>query len=150
MPPKAANVPEPKPNGATMSLIKTEVKGEIRIFFVDAPRLVDQAAIDQCYREIVESLDKTEEKHVLLHFGRVAFMSSAALGMLVRLNKKCKEYEISLKLCNISPDIFQVFKITSLDKIFSIHADAADAMDAFKTSGQLFFHKRRETRHDLT
>jgi anti-anti-sigma factor len=132
-----------------MALVKSEVKGEIRIIFVDVQRLVDQAAIDQCHREIVDLLDKTEEKHVLLHFGRVAFMSSAALGMLVRLHKKCKEYEISLKLCNISPDILQVFKITGLDKVFSIHADASDAMEASKASGQLFFRAHRETRHDL-
>jgi anti-anti-sigma factor len=133
-----------------MALVKSEIKGEIRIIFIDVPRLVDQAAIDQCSREIVELLDKTEEKHVLLHFGRVAFMSSSALGMLVRLHKKCKEHEISLKLCNISPDIYQVFKITGLDKVFSIHADAADAMDAWKSSGQLNFRSGREQRHNLT
>jgi anti-sigma B factor antagonist len=132
-----------------MALVRSEVKGEIRIIFLDVQRLVDQASIDQCYREAVEFLDKSEEKHVLLHFGRVAFMSSATLGMLVRLNKKCKEYQISLKLCNISPDIAQVFKITGLDKVFSIHADASDAMEAFKASGDLFFRKNRETRHEL-
>jgi anti-anti-sigma factor len=133
-----------------MALVKSEIKGEIRIIFLDVPRLIDQAAIDQSYREIIEVLDKTEEKHVLLHFGRVAFMSSAALGMLVRLHKKCKEYEISLKLSNISPEISQVFKITSLDKVFSIYADASDAMGAFKDGGGLLFRNRRETRHDLT
>ena len=132
-----------------MVLIKSEVKGEIRVIFIDVQRLVDAAAIEQCYREIVELLGKTEEKHVLLHFGRVAFMSSAALGMLVRLHKKCKEYEIALKLSNISSDIGQVFKITGLDKVFSIHADASDAMEAFKASGSLSFRTHRETRHDL-
>ncbi len=133
-----------------MALVKSEVKGEIRIIFIDVQRLVDEVAIGQCYREIVELLDKTEEKHVLLHFGRVAFMSSAALGMLIRLHKKCKEYEISLKLCNIIPDICQVFKITGLDKVFDIHADASGAMEAFKASGQLFFRTHHKTRHDLT
>jgi anti-anti-sigma factor len=132
-----------------MALIKSEIKGEIRIVFVDVQRLVDEATIGQCYREILEVLEKTEEKHVLLHFGRLAFMSSAALGMLVRLQKKCKEYEVSLKLCNISPDIFQVFKITSLDKVFSVYPDAADAMEAFKSSGDLLFRTPRETRHEL-
>jgi anti-anti-sigma factor len=133
-----------------MALVKSELKGEIRIIVIDVPRLVDQAVIDQCYREIVDLLDKTEERLVLLHFGRVAFMSSSALGMLVRLHKKCKEYDALLKLCNVSPDIHQVFKITGLDKVFSMHADAADAMEAFKASGQLFFRKGRETRHELT
>jgi anti-anti-sigma factor len=136
--------------GEAMALVKSEVKGEIRIIFVDVPQLVDQTAIDQCYREILELLEKTEEKHALLHFGRVAFMSSSALGMLVRLHKKCKEYKILLKLSNISSDIGQVFKITGLDKVFSIHADASDALDAFKSSGQLFFRKQRETQHKLS
>ena len=133
-----------------MAVVKSEVKDEIRIIFVDAARFVDGAVIEQCYREIVELLDKTEESNVLLHFGRVGFMSSAALGMLIRVKKKCKEFKITLKLCNISPDIVQVFKITGLDKVFDIHADAADAMASFKASGTSFFRKHRQSRHDLT
>jgi anti-anti-sigma factor len=132
-----------------MASVKSEVKGEIRVIFVDVQRLVDETVIGQCYREILELVEKTEEKHVLLHFGRVGFMSSAALGMLVRLQKKCKEYEISLKLSNISPDIYQVFKITGLEKFFSICPDASDAMEAFKAAGRLFFRTQRETRHEL-
>jgi anti-anti-sigma factor len=132
-----------------MALVKSEIKGEIRVVFIDVPRLVDEAVIEQSYREILELLDKTEEAHVLLHFGRVSFMSSAALGMLVRLHKKCKDYGISLRLSNISPDIHQVFKITRLDKVFSIHADASDAMEAFKKGGGLFFRKTSEPRQKL-
>lgn len=133
-----------------MAFVKSEVKGEIRLIFVDVAHFVDGAVIEQSYREIVELLNKTEESNVLLHFGRVTFMSSAALGMLIRLKKKCKEFDIALKLCNISPDIGEVFKITGLDKVFDIHADAADAMESFKASGRLFFRKHRESRHDLT
>lgn len=133
-----------------MSLIRTETKGEVRILFIDAVRLVDAPMIEQGFREMVELLEKSEERLVLLHFGRVAFLSSSALGMLIRLKKKCKEYEISLRLCNIDPEIFKVFKITSLDKQFDIHADASDAMDAFKASGKLFFRPNRPTSHDLT
>jgi anti-anti-sigma factor len=132
-----------------MASIRTEIKGEIRIIFIDVPRFVDGAVIEQCYREMLELLNKTEERHVLLHFGRVVFMSSMALGMLVRLHKKCKEYEISMKLCNISSDIAQVFKITGLDRVFSIYPDASDAMEAFKSSGELFHRASRETRHEL-
>ena len=132
-----------------MGLLKDEAKGEIRIIAIDVVRLVDGAAIEQCYREIVEVLNRTEESHVLLHFGRVAFMSSAALGMLIRVNKKCKEFNIALKLCNISPEIREVFKITSMDKIFDIHDDDAQALEAFKKSGQLLFRKRTPTRHDI-
>ena len=133
-----------------MALIKQEVKGEIRIIVVDAVQLVDGAAIDQCYREIAAVLDATEEGNVLLHFGRVTFMSSMALGMLVRVRKKCKEYEIALKLCGVAPDIRHVFKLTNMDKIFDIHEDVGQAMGAFKKTGRLFFREKKPSSYDVT
>jgi anti-anti-sigma factor len=120
-----------------VAIIKHVVKDDVRIISIDEVRLVDGAALDQCHREIVEVLGKTEEGCAVLHFGRVSFMSSAALGMLIRLTKKCKEYKIALRLCNIAPDIRQVFKITGLEKVFDIHPDVAQAIEAFKKSGQL-------------
>ena len=132
-----------------MAIIKHLVKGEIRIISIDEARLVEGTAMEQCYREIVEVLDKTEESCVVLHFGPVAFMSSSALGMLVRVHKKCKEYKIALKLCNITPDIRQVFKITGLDKLFDIHDDVSQAIDSFKKSGKLYFRKRAPTTYEV-
>jgi anti-anti-sigma factor len=132
-----------------MSLIRSEVQGEVRIIFIDEARLVDPQAIDQCYREIIDELGKTEERQVLLHFGHVAFLSSSALGVLIRISKKCKEFKISLKLCSISPDIFEVFKITGLDKVFDIHRDAPDALQAFSSAGKSFFRKFGATTYDL-
>jgi anti-sigma B factor antagonist len=117
-----------------MALVKAELMSGIRVILFDTERLLDGVEIDQCYREIVEILDKTKENYVLLHFGRVKFMSSAALGMLIRVLKKCKEFKIKLKLCNISPEEYEVFQITGMNKIFDIHDDASQAMEAFKKS----------------
>ena len=133
-----------------MALIRHELMGEVRLVIIDEARLLDGAVIEQCYREIVAVLDKTEESNVLLHFGRVTFMSSAALGILVRISKKCKEFQVALKLCSIAADISQVFKITGLNKIFEIYADPAQAMEAFQKSGQLYFRKRRPKSYEVT
>jgi anti-sigma B factor antagonist len=59
-------------------------------------------------------------------------MSSAVLGILIRFFKRCKEYGAELKLCGISPQIFQVFKITGLDKVFEIHKDQQQSLVAFE------------------
>jgi anti-anti-sigma factor len=133
-----------------MTLIKQDLKGEIRVFAIDATQLVDTAVIEQCYREIAAALDGCEESHVLVDFGRVNFMSSMALGMLIRINKKCKEFKVSLKLCGIAPDIRQVFKITGMDKIFEIHADLGEAMASFKVAGGLSFRRTRPTSYEVT
>ena len=133
-----------------MAVIKHEVKADVRVVVIDVVRLVDEGMIEQCKREIIELLDTTEESNLLIHFGRVTFMSSAALGMLIRVSKKCKEYDIALKLCNISPDIRQVFKITSMDKILEIHDDAVGALDSFAKSGRSFFRKNRPKSYEVT
>jgi anti-anti-sigma factor len=133
-----------------MTYIQHQATDDIRVIAIEVVRFVDETMIDRCKREIIEVLDTTEEGNVLLHFGKVTFMSSAALGMLVRIHKKCKEYGAVLKLCNISPDIRQVFKITSMDKIFDIHADAASAIESFRKSGRSFFRKSRPQSYEVT
>ncbi len=132
-----------------MTYIRTEVKDEIRIIIIEVQRLVEGTLIEQCSKEIIALLDKTAEKQVLLHFGLVSFMSSSALGMLIKINKKCAEYKVALKLCNITPDIMQVFKITALGKVFSIYPEASDALAAFKKSGHSFFRKHKDASHEV-
>jgi anti-sigma B factor antagonist len=132
-----------------MAMIKHDLKGEIRLIVIDEARLLDPPAIDQCYREIVEVVEKVEESYVLLHFGRVTYMSSSALGMLIRVHKKCKEYQVTLKLSNIAPTIRQVFKITALDKILDIHDDAAQATEAFRKSGPSTFRKKKPSSYEV-
>ena len=63
------------------------------------------------------------------------FMSSAMLGRLVTFRKKCLQQEIDLKICSIPPDIFEVFKITNLNKMFEIHKDEAKALEAYNKKG---------------
>lgn len=120
-----------------MSLRCSSDSDILTIFLTDA-KILDALAIEQIYQRMVGILEKTEQRNVLLHFGAVKHMSSAALGMLIRVNKKCKEYKINLKLSNIDPEIAQVFKITGLDKVFAIYKTAEDAYAAFQKGG-LFF-----------
>jgi anti-anti-sigma factor len=133
-----------------MSLIKDELRGEVRVLTIDTAQLVDSTAIEQCYREILAVLNRCEESFVLLDFSRVTFMSSMALGMLVRVNKRCKEFKAALKLCGVSAEIREVFKITGMDKIFEIHDDAAAALAAFKGGGGMFFRKTRPASYEVT
>jgi anti-anti-sigma factor len=115
-----------------MALIKDELMGEVRVIVIESERLLDAAETDQCYREIVEVLDKSRESNALLDFGKVKYLSSTALGMLIRVLKKCKEYKIRLKLCNLTPDNYQVFLLTGMNKVLDIYEDTTQAIAAFK------------------
>ena len=115
-----------------MALIRDELMGEIRVVVIENQRLLDATEVEHCYREIVEVLDKTRECNVLLNFGKVKYLSSTALGMFIRVLKKCNEYKLTLKLCNLTPDNYQVFTLTGMNKILDIYEDSTQAMDAFK------------------
>ncbi|MEN6451843.1 MAG: beta-ketoacyl synthase N-terminal-like domain-containing protein [Thermoguttaceae bacterium] len=130
---------------AMTTVIKQEVRGEIRLFQIDPAQLVESSVIDQCCQEISAALDRSEESQVIVDFSRVSFMSSMALGMLIRVNKRCKEYRVALKLSGISTDILQVFKITGMDKIFEIHANVDEAVAAFNAKGGFFRRTKPKT-----
>jgi anti-sigma B factor antagonist len=68
---------------------------------------------------------------ILLNFTNVEFLSSAALGKLITLDRKVKASKGRMKMCNIRPEIFEVFQITKLNKVFDIRKDETEAMTAF-------------------
>ncbi|MDA8043592.1 MAG: STAS domain-containing protein, partial [Pirellulales bacterium] len=58
-------------------------------------------------------------------------LSSAALGKLITLDRKVKASKGRMKMCNIRPEIFEVFHITKLNKVFDIRKDETEAITAF-------------------
>ena len=116
--------------------LRCKSESEILTIFITDPKILDGPTIEQIYKDLVAVLEKTEQQNVILDFQAVQFMSCAALGMLIRINKKCKEFKANLKLCSIHPDIKQVFKITGLDKVFTIYRET------WRTNGR-FCQERR-------
>jgi anti-sigma B factor antagonist len=111
--------------------------GEIlTIFFTDA-KMVDAPLIEQIHQDMTGILGQARQRNVLLDFRDVTALSSVALGMLILVNKLCKERGITLKLCAIDPDIAQVFKITGMNKVFAICKTADDARAAFQKEGRI-------------
>src|SRR5689334_4960447 len=72
-------------------------------------------------------VDQERHKSLLLNFENVPFFSSAPLGVLINLRKKVEEAGGQLKVCRLSPDLLELFRITKLDHFFAIHADQQDA-----------------------
>jgi anti-sigma B factor antagonist len=94
-------------------------------------KILDTLLIQEIQEELLPILEKVKERKVVINFGNVTFLSSSALGMLVRAYKRCKQANIQLKLCCIAPDIREVFTITNLDKMLEIYDTARQAEEAF-------------------
>ena len=66
-----------------------------------------------------------------LNFSNVEFMSSAALGKLIRLHQRLAQVQGKLILCNISKAILEIFVLTKLDKMLKIVKDEATGLNSF-------------------
>ena len=105
--------------------------GEVSVVrFVDR-KILDEANIQELGKELFRLVEEEDRKSLLLNFSTVDFLSSAALGKLITLDKKVKAHGGKLKLSNIRPEIYEVFAITRLNKLFDIRDDEADALAAF-------------------
>jgi anti-sigma B factor antagonist len=115
-----------------MSILKSFSDGSVRTVFFTASQVLDEQALRDFGQELFAILDGSEERNILLDFQAVQLMSSGVLGVLIRFFKRCKEFGAKLKLCGIRPQIFEVFKITQLNKVFEIHKDRQQAVAAFE------------------
>ena len=106
--------------------------GEVtRISFLDR-NILEEASIQQIGEEIGTLIDASPSPKILLNFDNVEHLSSAALGTLITINNAVKKQGGQLRLCNIDPQIYEVFVITKLNKLFQIHDDDAAALASFK------------------
>jgi len=118
------------------SHLRLQDQGEVLIVYFQGGTLTDQTMIDQIGKELGDvALEASGNRKLLVNFQGVKFMSSAMLGKLLPLHKRCKNDKITLKMCNISPNLLEVFKITNLTKLFDICNTEADAVAAFNKRG---------------
>jgi anti-anti-sigma factor len=114
-----------------MTQLESAPKGSVEIVRLTVERIVNEPAIQALGEELLGILNNRQRDRILLDFGGVRFMSSSALGILVRLQKRCREVSVPLKLCNIAPEILEIFKITKLHRVFDIHPTQTEAIAAF-------------------
>jgi anti-sigma B factor antagonist len=115
-----------------MSSLRSQiVDGVLVVYFTDA-KILDEARITQIGQELMSAVaSASQNKKMVLNFQGVQFMSSAMIGKLVLLNRKCKTDEVVLKMSNISPNVLEVFKITKLNKVFEIYDTEEKAIKSF-------------------
>ncbi|MCA9089793.1 MAG: STAS domain-containing protein [Planctomycetaceae bacterium] len=103
---------------------------------VTVARFVDKKILDENNIQIIGNqlfglIEEDGRKKIVLDFTNVEYLSSAALGKLITLDKKVKTAAGKLRLCSIRPDIYEVFAITRLNKLFDIRDDQEAALAGF-------------------
>ncbi len=116
--------------GVRRRLEVSEVGDVTIVRFVDR-KILDEANIQEMGQELFQLVEEEHCKNILLNFSLVDFLSSAALGKLITLDRKVKAHQGKLRLSNIGPNIQEVFVITKLNKLFQIFDDESHAIASF-------------------
>ena len=82
--------------------------------------ILEEQHIKELEEEIMFVIEEAKRENMMLDFCNVKFMTSAFLGLLVKIHKRMRERSGYLKLRNIDPNIYKVFEITQLTKVFDI------------------------------
>ena len=109
--------------------ISVEYAQEATVITFTDERILEEKDIVALQESIMSVVEQTERLNLILDFCNVRFLSSAVLGLLIRISKKVYEHDGQLKLCNINPKIYEIFKITRLTKIFDIYKDRGSAIE---------------------
>lgn len=107
--------------------VSVEYTADATIVSFTDEKILEEQDINALQDTIMSVIEQTERINLILDFGNVRFLSSAVLGLLIRISKRIYEQQGRLKLCNIDPKIYEIFKITRLTKTFDIYKDVESA-----------------------
>src|SRR4030042_3541307 len=110
--------------------VSVEYGEEATIITFTDEKILEERDIVELQESLMGVIEQAEKINLVLDFTNVKFLSSAVLGLLIRVSKKVYERDGQLRLCNISPKIFEIFKITRLTKIFDIYPDVESASES--------------------
>ena len=91
---------------------------------------MDPARIEQMGKELLELVDDVGNERLLINFCNVSFFSSAAINKLIVLEKQIRAKGGKLRLCNLRPEVRDLFSYTSLDQMFEIDQEQVESIEA--------------------
>lgn len=115
-----------------MPFLDVRTVDEARIIAFARTDMTDAALIKLTGEEIGRIVSALQQPKVVVDFGRVERLSSATLGMLVAVHKTIGKQGGQLRLANVDAKLFDIFKITKLDRVLTICKSTDDAVESLK------------------
>jgi len=90
------------------SIIEIKPIGEVDIY--TSPELKNQ----------IFSLIEERNTSIIIDGESLEYIDSTGLGVLMSIYKKMQENSLNLEIINLKPNIYKLFDITGLNKVFNI------------------------------
>ena len=100
--------------------ILADVTGEQAIIYFVGSTVRDLGDVQKIVDEIEEVAYNSKIKLLVINFSRVTQLTSAFLGRLITLNKSLKQAGITLRLCSMTPQVEEAFRICKFQKLIPL------------------------------
>lgn len=114
----------------TSSVLRIDRKGSVTCVGFTQSSIIDEVVIQRIGKELLAHVDGASSPRLAIDFSGVEHMSSAALGVLISVHNRIKAQQGHLRLCGIAKPIFEVFRITRLDRLFQTCGTLDEAVQA--------------------
>ena len=100
--------------------IKAEYGIDLTFVTFEDENILDEGQVRELQKSLESVIEKNKDGRLVLNFANVKFMTSAMLGLLVRIHKRVGERGGQLELRNLDGNLYKLFEITQLTKVFNI------------------------------
>jgi anti-anti-sigma factor len=108
--------------------LEVEQIGEVMVATFRERQLLDEDKMQTIGTQLHSLGEEAGHRPLVLNFAAVERLSTEMVGKLLALQRKVQEKGGRLALCQINPQVYQVFKILRLPQVLTIFADEQEAL----------------------
>jgi anti-anti-sigma factor len=110
---------------------RVEAAGDVNVVHLRGRGIVTEQNVMRVLERVRDLISAHGRDRLLLDFDGVNYLSSTILGRLINLAHHARDEHNHLKLCNLRPDIQDVFRITRLEGFFEMYPSQAAALASY-------------------
>ena len=112
-------------------MLKTEnINNVIVVSFQDVNRF--NALISESVKEEVKSMFTTHGTKLILDLTGIEFIDSTGFGVFLSIMKTANNNYGFFKICNVSEEVMELFKLLQLHNVFEMYKNLEDALKSFE------------------
>jgi anti-sigma B factor antagonist len=109
--------------------VELKEKGGAHVMRFHSAKILSETTVTEFGTRLLDAIEKIPDPlRLVVSFAGVYFLSSAGVGKLVLIQRKVKARGGELRLCDLAPTTFEVFKVARLHDFFSIYSDVSSAL----------------------
>ncbi len=112
-------------------MLKTEKINDILVISFDNVNRFN-ALITEPVKEDLKSFYNKPNTKLVLNLDGINFIDSSGFGVFLSIMKTANNSNGQFKICNISPEVMELFKLLQLHNVFDIYSNLNDCIGSFK------------------